>query len=271
MIPKLFLVALNLAQPLLVGTAVNFIEIIEEKPTASGYSLIGAFGLTYLGIAVRLFYSQQQPSGMTHLMASNQPRPRHLFDELRCLICLSQFALWQSHSSLMNEASILQSLLGQSLRFGGLVEPKQSVQNLQWEQWSQQESGRRTKLFAFCFLEIHSIAYDVPPSVWCEKINLHLPCPCPEWTAPDATTWSLLCQTTAKQQGRFHDTLETLLSPASQMDERNLTPTPVGNYALMHGLLHKVIWAGRVISTNLRPTPFEEFRSTLGYNFLHPI
>jgi hypothetical protein len=53
MIPKLFLVALNLAQPLLVDTTINFVKSIEDKPKEFGYSLIGAFGLTYLGIAVR--------------------------------------------------------------------------------------------------------------------------------------------------------------------------------------------------------------------------
>lgn len=53
MIPQLFLVAPNLAQPLLLSTAVDFVDSKEDKPDVFGYSLIGAFGLTYLGIAVR--------------------------------------------------------------------------------------------------------------------------------------------------------------------------------------------------------------------------
>jgi ATP-binding cassette, subfamily C (CFTR/MRP), member 1 len=52
MIPQLFLVALNLVQPLLVNTAIDFAEN-KNEPAVFGYSLIGAFGLTYFGIAVR--------------------------------------------------------------------------------------------------------------------------------------------------------------------------------------------------------------------------
>lgn len=35
--------------------------------------------------------------------------------------------------------------------------------NLDWETWAQEESERRTKLFAFCFLNIQNLAYDLPP------------------------------------------------------------------------------------------------------------
>ena len=52
MIPQLFLVAFNLCQALLVNAAIDFAED-ENEPDVSGYSLIGAFGLTYFGIAVR--------------------------------------------------------------------------------------------------------------------------------------------------------------------------------------------------------------------------
>ena len=53
MIPQLFLVAFNIFQALLVNAAIDFAEN-ENEPDVFGYSLIGAFGLTYFGIAVRL-------------------------------------------------------------------------------------------------------------------------------------------------------------------------------------------------------------------------
>lgn len=52
MIPQLFLVACNIFQALLVNAAIDFAEN-ENEPDVFGYGLIGAFGLTYLGIAVR--------------------------------------------------------------------------------------------------------------------------------------------------------------------------------------------------------------------------
>ncbi|KAL4813134.1 hypothetical protein BDW67DRAFT_187988 [Aspergillus spinulosporus] len=171
-------------------------------------------------------------------------------DEVRCLLCLVHFATWQSNPSLRNEATVLQSLLVQTLRLTGLEETPQTLQDGGWEHWAECESERRTKLFAFCFLGVQSIAFDVPPSIWCDEINLKLPCSCPEWTAPDASTWHLLKQNTPRQgdQDRFRETLDLLLSPAAgQMS----SPTPGGNYVLMHGLLQKIIWTPRFISGNL--------------------
>ncbi|KAJ5159322.1 uncharacterized protein N7500_008973 [Penicillium coprophilum] len=183
-------------------------------------------------------------------------------DEVRCLLCLAQFASWQSDPSVREEAYILQSLLAQGLRSSGLAETTESLP-LHWEQWAQRESERRTKLFAFCFLGVQNIAYDVPPSIWCDEINLRLPCSCPEWTAPDETTWNLVRANVPSQQGRLNDTLETLLS-SHPVDHQSAPPSPVGNYVVMHGLLHKILWSRRSMSGNLSRTFSTDFQSVLG-------
>jgi hypothetical protein len=189
---------------------------------------------------------------------------RQLIDEVRCLLCLAYFASWQSNPSIRNETCILVGLLTQSLRQCGLEETPQTTQYEDWEKWSQLESERRTKLFAFCFLNVQSIAYDTPPSIWCDEINLKLPCSCPEWTAPDATSWDMLRRaTTPNEQGFFKDALEILLSGANQVKPDIATVSPVGNYVLMHGLLHMIMWSRRAVAGNLSRAFSEEFQSTL--------
>ncbi|PYH97537.1 hypothetical protein BO71DRAFT_427025 [Aspergillus ellipticus CBS 707.79] len=179
-----------------------------------------------------------------------------LIDEVRCLLCLAQFATWHSDASLKTEACILQSLLGQSLRLSGLEEKKQNLEHLDWKQWAQEESERRTKLFAFCFLGLQSIAYDTPPIIWCDEVNLELPCSCPEWTAPDADAWALLQQYTPKEQERFHDKLEALLSSTYQA---KYTTSPVANYVLIHGLLQKIVWTRRSMYGTLSLASSEDY------------
>ncbi|KAJ5094042.1 hypothetical protein N7456_009903 [Penicillium angulare] len=188
---------------------------------------------------------------------------RQSIDEVRCLLCLAHFASWQSDLSIRNEACILQSLLGQSLRSSGLEEPAQTVQYIDWEEWSQLESERRTKLFAFCFLGVQNIAYDMPPSIWGDEIDLKLPCSCAEWTAPDATTWGLMRGTRLNEQGKFNETLDRLLSISAQVDHNFAAPSPVGNYVLMHGLLHKILWTRRSLSGSLSRRLAKDFQSTL--------
>lgn len=172
-------------------------------------------------------------------------------DEMCCLLCLAHFATWQSDLDLRNEAPIMQSLLGQSLRLSDLEESREISHSLGWREWSQQESARRTKLLAFCFLSTQSIAFDVPPSVWCDEINLVLPCPCEEWTAPNEDAWRLLRQNNLHQPRRFQDTLEILLSPDCQADHFLPNTSPVANYVLIHGLLQSGLWARRSISEDI--------------------
>ncbi|KAL4756612.1 fungal specific transcription factor domain-containing protein [Aspergillus foveolatus] len=138
-------------------------------------------------------------------------------DGVRYLLCLAHFATWQSNPIFRNEATILQSLLVQVLRLNGLDETPRTLQDGNWEHWA----------------KLQSIAFDVPPSIWCDEINLKLPCSCPEWTAPDASTWHLLKQNTPRQGEQDH------------------FPMPAGNYVLMHGLLQKVIWTPRFVTGNL--------------------
>ncbi|KAI9376171.1 hypothetical protein BJX61DRAFT_461673 [Aspergillus egyptiacus] len=232
------------------------------------FEFTAATELFYLSKAL-LFDSQQyrvrpETRRPTDSSRDNTALRKQLIDEVRCLLCLAYFASWQSDPSIRNDALVLVALLAQSLRLSGLEETPQSMQYTSWEQWSQLESERRTKLFAFCFLNVQSIAYDLPPSIWCEDINLKLPCSCPEWTAPDATTWDVLRRATApNEQGRFNDVLDILLSGTKQVDPHIATVSPVGNYVLIHGLLHKVMWTRRSISGSLSRAFSEDFQATL--------
>lgn len=50
-IPRVGLMGLSLAQPYLVNAAINYIDN-TSLPKSYGYGLIGAYAVTYLGIAV---------------------------------------------------------------------------------------------------------------------------------------------------------------------------------------------------------------------------
>ncbi|KAL2811007.1 hypothetical protein BJX63DRAFT_433825 [Aspergillus granulosus] len=218
---------------------------------------IGAIDRFEIASATQLFYfakallfdSQQRRTQPA--TERNSGLQQQSIDEVRCLLCLAHFATWHGNPSVKSEACVLQSLLVQALRLSGLEEETvQDQQEVSWQQWSQHESERRTKLLAFCFLGVQSLAYDTPPSVWCDEINLQLPCSCPEWTAPNEATWNVLRQNTHGEQGRFRETLSILMSSVTPVDHSTATPTPVGNYVLIHGLLQKILWTPRLLSSD---------------------
>ncbi|KAL4801065.1 hypothetical protein BDV19DRAFT_384079 [Aspergillus venezuelensis] len=207
-----------------------------------------------------LFDNQQQGVQRGHqtLMANNGSS---LIDQLRCLLCLAQFAAWRDDSDLKHETPVLKSLLVQTLRLSGLGETAQPARDPPWEHWAEQESERRTKMFAFCFLIVHGTAYDEAPSIWADEINLILPCSCPEWTAPDATAWSLLRQNIISEQGRFNRTLDVLLSSSDCNDSGTCYPTPVGNYVLIHGLLQMILWTPQFLLRTVSSKPVNDAQS----------
>ena len=53
--PRIALIALTLCQPLLLKRLLQFLTS-EDEPVRVGYGLIGAYGVIYLGIAVRVPY-----------------------------------------------------------------------------------------------------------------------------------------------------------------------------------------------------------------------
>ncbi|PLB52322.1 hypothetical protein P170DRAFT_402401 [Aspergillus steynii IBT 23096] len=170
---------------------------------------------------------------------SNSVPDRDYLDELRCLLCLGWFSTWQKEKDLREESLMLRGALAQTLRLSGLGEMPHS--QVSWETWTRQETARRTKLLAFCFLNIQSIAFDLPPIIWSHELNVRLPCACPEWTAPDSTTWNLLRNNIPCQQGNFQDGLGSLLKGEHEHPE-HFVPTPVANYVLLHGLIQGILW-----------------------------
>ncbi|KAE8378515.1 hypothetical protein BDV26DRAFT_261572 [Aspergillus bertholletiae] len=203
-----------------------------------------AINMFYVSKAILLERQHQRERGMLERLmnhgTSNGFVERDNMDEVRCLLCLMSIATWDKDLNLRNESLVLRGQLAHVLRLSRLEEPSEALDS-DWETWARLESERRAKLLAFCFLNVQSIAYNLSPVIWSHEIKLRLPCSCPEWTAPDSATWSLLRQTTPVAQKHFHTALKDLLSP-SPCDINELNPTPVANYTLLHGLIQTIVW-----------------------------
>jgi hypothetical protein len=174
--------------------------------------------------------------------------PWEPIDTIRALINLMGYATWEPKEWLVQEAFALQGLLAQALRDLGLEEEQQELRgtsdftSLQasWLAWVRQESVRRTKLIAFSFIHIHSVAYNVYPVLRSNEIRLRLPCSTKEWKAPTARQWQSARREVETQQLPFQEALSILLRNEDSSVPLNPIPTPLGNYLLLHGLLQRI-------------------------------
>lgn len=160
----------------------------------------------------------------------------------RCLLILMGYSTWEN-ARLVQEAFHLQGLLVRHLREAGLTEDTTRSDPrapLDWYEWADQESARRTKLIAFCFIHVHSVAYNAYPSLRSNEIHLRLPCSTIEWTASTAAEWEAAQQERGPQQLFFQDALTLLLQKSRSAKPLDPIPAPLGNYILLHGLLQRI-------------------------------
>lgn len=164
-------------------------------------------------------------------------------ENIRCLLALMGYATWEVRTDLLQEAFGIQSLLVRCLREAGMTESTTILQknrHLHWSEWAEEESIRRTKFVAFCFIHMHSVAYNVYPVLRSSEIHLRLPCSTAEWKARSASEWDAAQKEVGSQQLFFQDALTLLLQQPRTTNLLDPIPAPLGNYILLHGLLQRI-------------------------------
>ncbi|TDZ39556.1 hypothetical protein C8035_v005407 [Colletotrichum spinosum] len=162
-------------------------------------------------------------------------------DTLRAVLLLATFASWQQDRSLARESLEYQPLLARIIRDDGLVEGA-SHDGDNWHAWARTESDRRVKLSAFCFLNLQSLVFNVPPALLGNEIELRLPVTCDEWLSTTASKW-LEARAAAIPVVSFKEAFVPLI----QNHPGRIPPTsPFGNFVLMHALLQRLIVCGQL-------------------------
>ncbi|EFX03764.1 c2h2 type zinc finger domain containing protein [Grosmannia clavigera kw1407] len=161
-------------------------------------------------------------------------------ESVRALVCLMGYATWEPKVALLQDSFALRDLLAQLLRDVRLAEDEREDEREDWQAWIARESSRRSKLIAFSFIHIHSIAYNVYPVLRANEIGLRLPCSTREWKAPTAAQWLLALHGRPKRQLLFQDALSLLFGHVDGTTPLDPIPTPLGNYVLLHGILQRI-------------------------------
>jgi hypothetical protein len=155
------------------------------------------------------------------------------------LLTLMVFATWSADGTLVDEAFELHSSLMFCLRGDGLTDNNENSSQ-DWSSWALAETRTRVKFMTFCFLNLHTIAYNHPPVLFWHEVDLKLPCTVREWHATGALQWLLARQEVVDEQRRFPESLKALLSSDGQTSQIQPVPSPFGNYVLLHGLLQRI-------------------------------
>ncbi|KAK3349122.1 hypothetical protein B0T25DRAFT_609689 [Lasiosphaeria hispida] len=170
----------------------------------------------------------------THREPYSPNTPQSRLETIQALLLLFAVGLWGA-KAILHEAMSLQSLLALLVREEGLV-AESHQQTTDWETWIRLEAATRTKLIAYCFFNLCSIAYNNPPSLLTSEVHLYLPSPSRLWRAESAWLWQEARQHYSNVENPFRDAFSRLMN-------RQGPPAPVtslGNYILIHALIQHI-------------------------------
>jgi hypothetical protein len=153
------------------------------------------------------------------------------------LLLLLVYSTWARDASTVAEGFELHSPLVECMRASGLVEHDSPIEQ-SWIEWSLYEADRRTKFLAFCFLNIHTLIYNRPPSLLARDIQLRLPCPTKIWEIKTELEWAASRHANKCSPIGFQDAFESLVTP--EVAKQETFPCAFSNITLLHGVVQRI-------------------------------
>ncbi|KAK8034636.1 C2H2 transcription factor [Apiospora rasikravindrae] len=184
------------------------------------------------------FSSVQQERSMTqetHREPYSPNTPQSRMETIQALLLLFAVGLWGA-KAILHEAMSLQSLLALLVREEGFT--ADSTQTADWEAWIRIEGANRTKLIVYCFFNLCSIAYNMPPLLLTSELNIFLPHSSKLWRAESAWQWQEARHAFSSMDISLQDAFSRLFSRPPQGPA--LYMSALGNYGLIHAVLQHI-------------------------------
>ncbi|KAL5615425.1 hypothetical protein BROUX41_005471 [Berkeleyomyces rouxiae] len=214
-------------------------EVKALLPTSSNYTVNSALPSPKVGVR-QLFSSsgQERPGildGNRETLTPNTPDAR--LETIQAILLLFAVGLWNA-KAVLNESTSLQSTLAMLLREDGLGPDPEIEGDCTWETWVRREKAIRTKIIAFCYFNLSSIAYDDPPNILFSELFLSLPQSGKIWRAESEWSWQQARRTEPKVDMTLQDAFAYILGKGTTGEI--LQVTTLGLYILAHALMQQI-------------------------------
>ncbi|KAF5858563.1 hypothetical protein ETB97_004247 [Aspergillus alliaceus] len=171
------------------------------------------------------------------LASSPAARDKNLLETIQALLMLVSVSSWHEHDPPYDESLHMRSHMETLLRQGGLNDLP--AQDGSWESWVQSEERKRTRLIVFCYLNIQTIVFDVPPMILTEEVTLDLPCTEIEWQAKTDSQW-MEERSQSLGEPKLQDALASLFTHNLDTKGRLESFSSLGGYVLIHAIIQNI-------------------------------
>ncbi|KAI0384113.1 hypothetical protein F5Y04DRAFT_235983 [Hypomontagnella monticulosa] len=155
-------------------------------------------------------------------------------ERIQTLILLISFASWADRK-ILPDALSMSSQLAMLVRAEGISKSDEMPQDVDWLSWIAVEERRRTLLAAYSLLNMHSVAFGIPPLILNHEIGVSLPGYTEQWTSETEAEWRQLPR---QAERRFQTGLRSLFDGTETPKKESVSS--FANYLLIHGLLQQI-------------------------------
>jgi hypothetical protein len=188
------------------------------------------------------FHTQHLPNASINASIYTPDDSDAHMEVIRTFLLLTVFASWERHPELLREILSLQSTLARLVREHGLAESPPTSEPISWEEWVRREGNRRTKLIVYCFFNLHSIMYNIPPMILNGELKLNMPCSHDLWKASNSAQWRRVLRSRQGLDVPFQDAFARLFLKSS-ISLPSAPISPLGNYILIHAVIQQIFFA----------------------------
>lgn len=181
--------------------------------------------------------NKADPSTNKSRNSPSDSEDQDIMETVQALLLLTSVSGWFEHEPPYSEALYMRSFMETLLRKKGLN--TLPTQDGSWDSWIRSEERKRTTLVVFCFFNIHTIVFDLPPMILTEDITLNLPCTEKEWQATSAEQW-MAERTPGKVEPKVQDALCSLFTHGPSSKGRLDSFSSMGGYVLIHAILQNI-------------------------------
>lgn len=167
---------------------------------------------------------------------------------MQTLLLLIAVSSWYKHEPAAADAlsirSILHSIVRENSRSGSASTNASASDD--WMSWIHLETLKRTYLVIFCFFNLHTILFDLPPMMLTNEANFELPCSEKEWRASSEQAWREARAESGTDRRDFKEAYSSLFTNKHQHQPTCPQPkvSALGCYGLIHAVIQQ-IWLVR--------------------------
>lgn len=162
---------------------------------------------------------------------------------MQAMVILIALGTWNDRS-LIKDAFSTASQLALMVREDSLASASDSdPDEMTWREWVTVEGRRRTKIVSFCFLNLHSIAYNITPQLMNAEIgHLNLPGPESHWRAESEGAWEVARRKDAHTKVSVQSGYASLFANGGDDVHATGTLSSFGNYVLAHCIVQQIFF-----------------------------